>query len=385
MPPAKPSTPPSVFHVAAFAGLVLAGVILLRVSPDARQAAAQAAEPPYVSTGDDVLTAGREIHVDQEVAGDVAAAGADIDINANVGGYVMSAGRNVSLNANVGNDLWAAGEVIDVTGTIGNNAMIAGRMVTLHPGASVDGDARLAGRSVTAMGHVSNDLVVAGSTVAIGGEVGGMVNARGSHVTVLPNTVINGDLVVHSPEPPDIAGDARILGTVRHEVTGAGAGGVPWALVWLWSFAALACLAVAAFLVAPSWPGRVNGVLAARPATSFLVGMAIAFVLPAVAIPVAFTMVGLPLAVVALSVYVAMLVLSVVLVSFRVGNWLLFRVYRAPHARALPMLLGLVVLTLLMSLPFVGIFIVLFAVAWGLGAIALERRSLRSPARVPVM
>jgi hypothetical protein len=36
-------------------------------------------------------------------------------------------------------------------------------------------------------------------------------------VTVLPNTVIDGDLVVRASEPPTISSSAQIRGTTRYE------------------------------------------------------------------------------------------------------------------------------------------------------------------------
>jgi hypothetical protein len=47
---------------------------------------------------DDVHTADRTVHIQNEVAGDVAAAGAEVTIVGPVNGYVMSAGRSVTLD-----------------------------------------------------------------------------------------------------------------------------------------------------------------------------------------------------------------------------------------------------------------------------------------------
>ena len=165
----------------------------------------------------DLLTAARELHVKAEVDGDVAAAGERIVIDGPITGYVMSAGREVTLDGNVGNDLWAAGETVAVNSDISNNAMLAGRTVHLQSGAVVGHDARLAGTTVTTEGRVERNLRIGADTARIGGNVGGDVRADARSVTVLPDAVINGDLIVRASEPPRISPGARILGSTRYE------------------------------------------------------------------------------------------------------------------------------------------------------------------------
>lgn len=330
-----------------------------------------------------MLAAGRDVHLQQPVAGDVAAAGADVAIDGNVAGYVMSAGRHVTLTGSVGNDLWAAGETVDVRSAIANNAMIAGRTVTLSPDATVDGSARLAGDTVRSEGRVRHDLRVAATTVSIGGDVGGSVNARGDRVSVLPNAVIRGDFVAESPRPPEIAPGAQILGAVRHEPVQTRGGWMSWPGLWIGSFLALFLLGAAALLIAPTWPREVSGVLRFRPGASLLAGILTAVLVPVAAIIVALTVVGIPLAIVAVALYVAMLALAAVLVSLRVGDWTLARMRRDAASRWLPLTIGVLMLTLLMSLPVVGALVSVLVVIWGAGAIVLERRSSAAAFRPP--
>jgi hypothetical protein len=328
---------------------------------------------------DDMLAAGRHVLVQQEVPGDVAVAGADVTIDGGVAGYVMSAGRHVTLNGRVGNDLWAAGETVDVGSAIGNNAMIAGRAVTIHGGATVAGTARLAGNTVRSEGRVTRNLRVAGRTIMIGGDVGGTVNATGDRISVLPTAVIHGDFVVQSPRRPDISPQAQILGRVMYDPADARRSWMTWPGIWLWSFVGLFILGAAIYFAAPLWPREVAGVLRARPGRSFLAGVLLLFLVPAAIVALAITMVGIPLAIVALGLYMALLLLSAALVSYRLGDWILTRLGRVRVSRWLPLTVGVLALSLAVSLPLVGMFVGLLAVIWGAGAIVLERRGYQSP------
>ena len=323
----------------------------------------------------DVVTSGRNVRVANDVTGDVAVAGADVRIDSEVRGYVMSAGRNVSLRGPIGNDLWAAGETVDVTNSVGNNAMIAGRTVHLGPGASIAGNASLAGNTIRSEGRVSHDLRVAGANVTIGGDIGGTVNAKADRLSVLPGAVVRGDLVVYSPRPPEISPQAQVMGTVRHEQPPPQNRWAMWPMFWIWSFLGLFILGAAALLFAPGWPREVAGVLRVRPGASLLIGALLVFLVPIAIVLFAVTIVGIPLAVVAFGLYLALLALSGVFVAFRVGDWLLTRSHRVTVSRWAPLALGVLIVSLLISLPVVGAIVSLVVVLLGAGALFLERRS----------
>lgn len=204
------------------------------------------------------------------------------------------------------------------------------------------------------------------------------MRATGDRVSVLPTAVIRGDFVVESPRPPEISPQAQILGTVRHEAAGARGGWTAWPGFWMWLFLGLFVLGAATFFVAPIWPREVGDMLRARPGASLLAGIVVLFVVPIAIVALAITMVGIPLAIVALGLYVALLLLSAAVVSYRLGDFILSRLGRAWMSRWLPLTVGVLALSLLMSLPNVGMFVALVAMTWGAGAIFLERRGYRA-------
>jgi hypothetical protein len=346
--------------------------------------AAQQSEPAIArvpvnverADSDDLLTTGRNVHVEDEVMGDVAAAGADVTIDGRVNGYVMGAGRTVTLDGPVGNDVWAAGETVTLDSTIGNNAMMAGRIVRLGRNAVVGHDARLAGDTVTAEGRIEHDLNIGAATARIGADVGGAVRARADRVSVLPGAVIRGDLVVRANEPPDISPEAQVLGQVRYEDADSGAW-VSWPGKWLFSFLALLILGVTAMAFAPSWPARVAGTMRERTRASILYGILVIVVIPIAVAALAVTIIGIPLAIVLLAFYVVALLLSAVFVSYRTGDWLVAHLHRIQASIWVRMILGVLVISLAISLPMVGMVFTAIVLILGAGALVLERRSSR--------
>lgn len=363
----------SLFLILALAGLP---VVAACGGPDASPATVtdEAVE-------DDLLTSGRSVRVAAPVEGDVAAAGSDVVIAAPVSGYVMSAGRTVTLEESIGNDLWAAGGIVTVRNRVGNNAMLAGQRVEVEEGATVGQDAWLGGSDVRSEGRVARNLTIRASRAEIGGEVGGIVNVMAGRVRLLPDAVVRGDLVVRSPERPDIAPGAQVMGRIDYQPGDDDASGLPWAVVWLGLFASLLLLGAAVVAVAPAWSAQVADRLRSRKLWAMLVGVGVFVVVPMAVGLLFVSIVGIPLAIVVTAAYVGMLLLAVAFVSYRVGSWLLDRLRRPAHRRWSALAVGALVVSLGMALPVVGWLVTLVVVLTGIGALALEwgTRRLRVP------
>jgi hypothetical protein len=364
------------------ASIGVAAIALGQAGIGAQQAdsprAAVAPTPPVLigkAANDDLLTAGRTVRVMNEITGDVAAAGGDITIDAPVDGYVMSAGRRLTLVGQIGNDLWAAGETVNVESPIANNAMVAGRTVHFRSNAVVGHDAHLAGNFVTAEGRFEHNLTIgAGAEAVIGANVAGVVTARATRVRVLPDAVIQGDLYVKAAQPPEISPQARVMGQIHYERTLDTETWFMWPQRWIISGVALLILGLTAVWFAPSWAAHVAATMRRRVGASILSGMVAIVLVPLAIIALAMTVIGFPLAVVLTALYILILAMSSIVVSYRTGEWLLHRLWRSRWAC---MVLGVVIVSLGMSLPAVGWAIGLFVLITGVGALVLERSGHR--------
>ena len=340
------------------------------------QSGTKEAQTAAISDTDDVHTAGRTVHLQDEVTGDVAAAGAEVTIDGPVKGYVISAGRSVTLDGRVGNDVWAAGETVTLDSPVGNNAMLAGRTVNLGRKAVIGHDARLAGNTVTAEGRIERNLDIGAETARIGADIGGTVSARADHVTVLPGAVIRGDLIVRANQPPEISPQAQVMGQVRFEdVTRSR--WTAWPGQWLYLFLGLLILGLASLAFAPAWPVRVAATMRVRTWASILSGVFLLIVIPIAIASLAVTLIGIPLAIVMFAFYIATLLLAGVFVSYRTGDWLVERLHRMQTSLWVRMILGVLVISFAMSLPTIGLIVTAIVMILGAGALVLERRSQR--------
>ncbi|MEJ2362642.1 MAG: hypothetical protein P8Z75_14730 [Gammaproteobacteria bacterium] len=164
----------------------------------------------------DFYAAGQDVHLLGPVNGDVTIVGQRLTIDGAVTGDVMGAGESVTINGDVLDDIRAVGRQVQINGTVGDHMVAAGETVTIGPSAKVGSWAWLAGRQIEVLGKVGKELKVAGQEVIIAGEVGGPVTITAERVKILGDAVIHGPLRVKSPNAPEIAKGAKILGDVKY-------------------------------------------------------------------------------------------------------------------------------------------------------------------------
>jgi cytoskeletal protein CcmA (bactofilin family) len=327
----------------------------------------------------DLLRADETVEVISEGAtGDVVVAGANVTIAGDVQGYVMAAGAYVTVNAPVGNDLWAAGANVNVNAPIADNAMLAGSVVTISRDASIGGSARIGASTANVFGRVTQDLKIAATNASIGSDVGGNVDVRAERLTIEPGAVIHGKLTVHSPNEPVISPDALVLGGIDHRPSDRNRRSalLSWLGGWLLRFVWLTVLGLVAIWLSPLWVNRVAETLKRDTGRSFLTGLVAVVAVPVICILLLVTVIGLPLAFVLGGASVVFLMLAAVFVSFLLGGWATGQLKRWTGSNLAKVVLGSLIVSIVIMLPWVGWLAKLLVVLFGVGAFLIERRDL---------
>jgi hypothetical protein len=322
----------------------------------------------------DLIVAARKVQIQEEVRKDIVAAGRDVIVSGEVMGYLIAAGRNITASAPIGNDLYAAGENINLNAPVADNAVIAGRNIYLQPGAVVQHDAMIAGRSIDVNGKIMQDLKLAAGEARLASEVGGSVDARVAKLVLLPGALVRGNLIVHSPQAPEISPQAQVLGRIEHIPTARERWWVDWLRQFVFSFLALSVLGIAAVLLSQPWTNRVTTMIAEKPGISLIAGVAGLILIPLIGVLFLITVIGIPLAFITLALYLIALLLSGVFASWLVGGWLLKRFNRPDASRWARIVVGALVVSFCASLPWIGGLVLLVVLVAGLGALLLERR-----------
>lgn len=367
--------------IASIAALLAVATAIALPIVHAQDARKQVAER---DVGGDHFAAGCPVRISANVAGDAFLAGCSVDIDAPVGGDAFVAGGSVRIDDAVGETLFAAGGQLRVNGTVGRNARIAGGQVELGPKSSIGGNVTVAGGDVRLNGTVKGVVRAAGGSVRIDGPVDGDVVATSGNVVLGPNARIAGQLryasraeITRDPAAQVQGGVERMQFDGRQQGPGAAERSTAQRGGWAWT---AGLMLVAAVLVAalPDFYRRVADTLRTRPAMSLLLGFIALVCIPIAALILLFTIIGAPLALAAVALYLALLLVGYVSTGIGVGEWALRSFAQARTAQRVwrigAAVLGVLVVSMLGRLPYVGTVVVFLALLIGLGALVLQAR-----------
>lgn len=336
---------------------------------------------------DDLIAAGESVVVRGTVQGDLIAAASTIRVPGRVAGNVIVMAQRVDLSGATEGSLRAAAQMVDVSGSVGRNANLAAQHVTVTPEARFGRDLHAAAQRVTLDGDVEGRAGVAANAATVGGTVARNLRFEGRTLALEPGARVGGDLVVRSQRPVEIAPGAVVTG----DVTRLAPRPEPAPAARTIALASNLLMAVALFVtgaiglaIAPRFFRTAADMLDEQPGWSALWGLIALIVVPAAALLVALCVIGLPLSLVALAAWTVALLLSSIPVALFIGRhvsaWVMRGRTLSPWAN---LALGLLILAVLLSIPFINGLTMLAVAILGLGMyiLAIQRLTGTGEAR----
>ncbi len=357
---------------------------------------------------DDLYIAGNEVTIEGTVNGDVWAAGSTVTITGDVNGNIVAVGQTVIINSEVSGSIIAAAQTVTASGKIGRSAKLAGQMIkvtapvkgdimafggrfNLSGEEAVSGDLLLATTTATIKAPIEGNLKGGASSLNIGAPVAGDVHVQVDKLIVTSTGAIEGNLEYTSFHEAEIKQGGTIGGSITQIIPEEPVKKGFWASIAgtvsmkILSFAMALIVGIISLLL---FPRRVMGAAAAvraRPWQSLGWGALLLIATPAVVIVAFITVVGIPAGLITGALYIIALYLSPIPVALLIG-WLILR-----HADELDstgirigaLALGLAVLLLLRLVPFLGFFVSLFTVIFGLGTIITSFIRIRTETALP--
>ncbi|HCR52140.1 TPA: hypothetical protein DIV48_00645 [Candidatus Kaiserbacteria bacterium] len=345
------------------------------------------------------FSASRSVLVSDSSAGNMYAGGASIVITAPVGGDLSAAGGSVVTAAPVeGDGLLLAGSV-SVRAPVGGDLRIAGGSVNIET--PVAGDLVAFGLSANSLGRVSgNTLIVAANTTIAQGASGPVViygnniSLAGDfaddvtimawgRVALTASTTIRGALTYEAPMEALIPASARILGGVKYTnasyLPDAGTSRI-LSLISIGFFLLIRILGalILAGLFAGLFPKFADAMaqraFSAPPRSillTVLLGIAAFVVTPVFFLLLALTFVGMGLALLFFIAYALIVFLSLIYAGILLGSFFARRFMGRDSVLWHDGVLGMLALSVIALVPYVGVFIVLLFMAFSAGALLL--------------
>ncbi len=359
---------------------------------------------------DDFYASGNKIQIDGTITGDVTAGSYQTSINGEIGGSANLAGRYADHSGRILGSLRFAGERIMINGFVGRSVIAFGSEIITGQGAVVQKDFTVSGNDVTLNGLILGDVECAAARTRIAAQIEGDLLLKGGKTTVAPQAVINGNItyVAEEENALELEGGVTVTGEVIWKKPEAATEEDTSYLVDItFKFASLFAaflFGVIAIKLFRPYAEESFSQLRKRLSVALAAGVLGLLILAFCILVLVLSLIAMLIGTVMLSgdyavVGILILVLSILMVPISsfvsvsggiilysgkiiVGllvGYLIIRLWR-PDAKVLSkssMLLGLFVLTLIFTLPYVGFLLFFLTTITGAGAIILGIRHCR--------
>lgn len=288
------------------------------------------------------------VSIGQTVSDNLYLVGGNPVVAGNVDGDLFVAGGNVSVSGNVSGDVGAAGGNVSITGT-------------------VDGDVRVFGGSLYIDSAIGGEVISFGGQIVYGpnAKIGKDLIAGADVITIDPETIVLGQKKLFEEKQDGSGEDAREKGVAMLK-------GAFWMALL---YGLLAYLVVAAALM-----GLMPNVIkkytkaAIKDSSAFWknlgIGLMVMIGLPVVALLLFISMIGAMLGGILLLLFVLYILLNLVVAGFLFGGLMQKWFNAGKEVDWLWGLGGVIALSIISSVPFIGWLIGLVFFLWSVGMMA---------------
>jgi len=160
---------------------------------------------------DDFYGIGERIRIDGTINGDLLTLGNSCTIQGTVMKSANIGARNVQHSGHIVGSLRAFGETVSISGKVDGSVVSVGRVLKIDHGAVIDRDVNLYAEEVSVDGMVIGKAKIAAGRVYITGTIQGDTDIKAEQLSISPPAVINGNLIYTSKKEANIAADGVII------------------------------------------------------------------------------------------------------------------------------------------------------------------------------
>lgn len=338
-------------------------------------------KPTYANTivKGPVFKANDIITFNQTVDGDVFLFASDVTVNATISGDLIIFAGQAKVNGTINGDLRVAAGQVDVSATVNDDATLAAGQITISPPSTI-----------------KNTLTTASGAIGFNGQVGNNTWLNAGQINVMPLASFGGDLKIYHQSKPNIDSQAKISGDlitkqIDSEDKTQGKEYIfnqskvvkkltAFMVVQKLIAISIEILIGALFIVLmPKLSKKLTKLSQMKPPQNIGWGFLTLITVPVASILLFISLIGIPLAVFTLLLYGFAFYLARVLAGLSLGsNLLKDKTFKKPyHSLAL----GLVLLSLLKLVPFIGWLAYFFFILNGLGTLAQQAKATLDKAR----
>jgi cytoskeletal protein CcmA (bactofilin family) len=288
-------------------------------------------------------------------------------------GDVWGGGDSVSADGIFNDNLRLIGRTVQVSGTLNGSLVAMGNTVKIDPTATIEKSMICIGESVVTEGTIRGDVRIIAQNVTLNGEIAGDVSIAAQKLTVLPGTVIGGNLTYTAPKELILSQSVTLGGELTRTFEAAPEKQLfKPNLIGHFMFGLAALVTGLVFIgLFPRYSSGSFHALNKSRGISMLIGFAALFMLPITAFILLFTFVGTPLSILLFLFYLILLYLSKIIVALAIGSAILRRKEFSKRTAAGPLALGLLIIYALTCIAAASMLINILILISGLGALLI--------------
>jgi len=319
----------------------------------------------------DLYAMGDHIRVEGTVDGDFFAFGTQVEVSGHVTGDVICFCQSLRLSGLVDGNLRSMANNITLSGTVDKNVSTFTELITIDPSGKIGRNLTSFTKSLTLDGSLGRDLLAMFGKGAINGSIGGSMRAKGESLTINSGASIGGPVKFEGDNPADVSSGAKLASPLEykkleHKSHSRGASFSVWTIIWA---AAYILFGLVLLSLLPGFSREASNNVE-NVGASFGLGVLVLFAVPIAAVIACITVVGLFVGLSTLFLWYGALYFAQIIVGATVGQWILGRVTDT-WALIGRMVVGICILRACMAVPYLGIWVKLGVIIWGMGALSL--------------
>jgi Putative zinc-finger len=332
---------------------------------------------------DTLLATGNIVRVEGVVNGDLLAFGATVEVRGTVKGDLVSfASKRTVVSGTVEGRIYTLSNSLDLDGQLGQSIYALVQSLHVDNRGHVGGGILVAAGDVTLEGGVNRSVTMFVGNADVSGSIARELTMAGDSLTLANTARVGGNLSanVHQLKNVHIA-DGATIGGKRDIQVSVRKSRFTRPSFYFFQAVWLAAAMLVGWLALVLFPGFFHAGTQAVGSgwRSLGLGFAVLVAVPVAILVTAITLVGLPLSLMLLAVYLAAIYLAKLWVGAFLGRMLLKPAGAAKGDWLLGLLLGLLILTIVGFIPFLGGLVHMGVVCLGLGAFAWQLYRVSRP------
>ncbi len=327
-----------------------------------------------------LYAAGSTITIDGQVTGDIICAAQTVNISAKVDGDIICAAQTINITGEVLGNVRVAGNSINLSGTVARNMNAFGANINISDKAKIGWDLLIAGTQAEMRGNIDGNLHGSVSKLLLAGRVAKNLDikidsnlenkAKGS-LEITDSGSVEGDVIYTGIDEAQINKE-KVSGRIIHNLPESVTNKMFLAYLWSRVYAIFSALLVGLVLLS-LWRKQTLAIIDRmqhKIGANIGFGAIIMFLPPIAALLLMFTLIGIPLSLILLALWIIAIFVGRVIFGIMVGRFLIKKMIRRQTPKLfLEMIMGVVVCSVVFSLPVLGWLGAMVGTWWSLGAI----------------